>query len=84
MTQDRTPEPPFPPNPQQSPPGRERTLSPRPRYEAPEYRAAGKPALRAPRAARGDRAYVYFASDADSRYVTGEILTLLGGQVRAA
>jgi NAD(P)-dependent dehydrogenase (short-subunit alcohol dehydrogenase family) len=28
-------------------------------------------------------AYVYFASDADSRYVTGEILTLLGGQTTA-
>jgi NAD(P)-dependent dehydrogenase (short-subunit alcohol dehydrogenase family) len=26
-------------------------------------------------------AYVYFASDADSSYVTGEVLTLLGGEV---
>ncbi len=28
-------------------------------------------------------AYVYFASDIDSSYVTGEVLTLLGGQTRA-
>ena len=28
-------------------------------------------------------AYVYFASEADSSYVTGEVLTLLGGKVRA-
>jgi NAD(P)-dependent dehydrogenase (short-subunit alcohol dehydrogenase family) len=28
-------------------------------------------------------AYVYFASDADSRYITGEILTLLGGETTA-
>jgi NAD(P)-dependent dehydrogenase (short-subunit alcohol dehydrogenase family) len=28
-------------------------------------------------------AYVYFASEADSSYVTGEILTLLGGETRA-
>ncbi len=27
--------------------------------------------------------YVYFASDADSRYVTGEVTTLLGGSTRA-
>jgi NAD(P)-dependent dehydrogenase (short-subunit alcohol dehydrogenase family) len=25
-------------------------------------------------------AYVYFASEADSSYVTGEVLTLLGGE----
>lgn len=29
-------------------------------------------------------AYVFFASDADSRYITGEVLTLLGGSTRAA
>jgi NAD(P)-dependent dehydrogenase (short-subunit alcohol dehydrogenase family) len=29
-------------------------------------------------------AFVYFASEADSSYVTGEILTLLGGETRAA
>ncbi|HWN71847.1 MAG TPA: SDR family oxidoreductase [Haliangium sp.] len=29
-------------------------------------------------------AFVYFASEIDSRYVTGEILTLLGGNTRAA
>jgi NAD(P)-dependent dehydrogenase (short-subunit alcohol dehydrogenase family) len=29
-------------------------------------------------------AFVYFASDVDSRYVTGEVLTLLGGNTRAA
>jgi NAD(P)-dependent dehydrogenase (short-subunit alcohol dehydrogenase family) len=29
-------------------------------------------------------AYVYFASEVDSRYVTGEILTLIGGNTRAA
>ena len=28
--------------------------------------------------------YVFFASDADSSYITGEILTLLGGETRAA
>jgi NAD(P)-dependent dehydrogenase (short-subunit alcohol dehydrogenase family) len=28
-------------------------------------------------------AYVYFASNADSSYVTGEVLTLLGGETRA-
>lgn len=28
--------------------------------------------------------YVYFASNADSSYVTGEIFTLLGGRIRAA
>ena len=29
-------------------------------------------------------AYVYFASEADSSFVTGEVLTLLGGRIRAA
>jgi NAD(P)-dependent dehydrogenase (short-subunit alcohol dehydrogenase family) len=29
-------------------------------------------------------AFVYFASEADSSYVTGEVLTLLGGATRAA
>ncbi len=29
-------------------------------------------------------AYVYFASNADSSFVTGEVLTLLGGETRAA
>jgi NAD(P)-dependent dehydrogenase (short-subunit alcohol dehydrogenase family) len=29
-------------------------------------------------------AYVFFASDVDSSYITGEILTLLGGETRAA
>ena len=29
-------------------------------------------------------AYVYFASGADSSYVTGEVLTLLGGKTTAA
>lgn len=29
-------------------------------------------------------AFVYFASEADSSYVTGEILTLLGGETTAA
>ena len=28
-------------------------------------------------------AYVYFASSADSSYVTGEVLTLLGGETTA-
>ena len=42
MPKDRTPEPPFPPNPEQEPPGSERDLKPRPRYEAPDYRAAAK------------------------------------------
>jgi NAD(P)-dependent dehydrogenase (short-subunit alcohol dehydrogenase family) len=28
--------------------------------------------------------YVFFASDADSSYITGEIMTLLGGETRAA
>jgi NAD(P)-dependent dehydrogenase (short-subunit alcohol dehydrogenase family) len=29
-------------------------------------------------------AYVFFASEADSSYVTGEVLTLLGGETTAA
>ena len=29
-------------------------------------------------------AYVFFASNADSSYITGEVLTLLGGETRAA
>ena len=37
---------------------------------------AGQPAEVAP-------AYVFFASEADSSYVTGQILTLLGGETRA-
>ena len=28
-------------------------------------------------------AYVFFASNADSRYITGEVLTLLGGETTA-
>jgi NAD(P)-dependent dehydrogenase (short-subunit alcohol dehydrogenase family) len=28
-------------------------------------------------------AFVFFASEADSSYITGEVLTLLGGEVRA-
>jgi NAD(P)-dependent dehydrogenase (short-subunit alcohol dehydrogenase family) len=29
-------------------------------------------------------AFVYFSSEADSSYVTGEVLTLLGGETTAA
>jgi NAD(P)-dependent dehydrogenase (short-subunit alcohol dehydrogenase family) len=29
-------------------------------------------------------AFVYFASEADSSYVTGEVLTLLGGETTAS
>ena len=29
-------------------------------------------------------AYVFFASNADSSYITGEVLTLLGGETTAA
>lgn len=29
-------------------------------------------------------AFVFFASEEDSSYVTGEILTLLGGEMKAA
>jgi len=29
-------------------------------------------------------AYVFFASNADSSYITGEVLTLLGGKQRSA
>jgi hypothetical protein len=29
-------------------------------------------------------AFVFFASPADARYITGELLTLLGGATRAA
>jgi NAD(P)-dependent dehydrogenase (short-subunit alcohol dehydrogenase family) len=29
-------------------------------------------------------AFVFFASEGDSSYITGEILTLLGGETRAA
>lgn len=35
-----------------------------------------------PRELRG--AFVFFASDADSSYITGEVLTLLGGETTAA
>lgn len=28
--------------------------------------------------------FVFFASEADSSYVTGEVLTLLGGEMKAA
>ena len=28
--------------------------------------------------------FVYFASEADSSYITGEVLTLLGGETAAA
>jgi NAD(P)-dependent dehydrogenase (short-subunit alcohol dehydrogenase family) len=41
MSQRKQPTPPFPPQ-QQAKPGAERELTPRPRYQAPEYRAAGK------------------------------------------
>jgi NAD(P)-dependent dehydrogenase (short-subunit alcohol dehydrogenase family) len=29
-------------------------------------------------------AFVFFASDADSSYITGEVLSLLGGEITAA
>jgi NAD(P)-dependent dehydrogenase (short-subunit alcohol dehydrogenase family) len=41
MSQRKQPKPPFPSQ-HQSKPGSERKLTPRPRYQAPEYRAAGK------------------------------------------
>jgi hypothetical protein len=37
----------------------------------------GQPVVGAP-------AYVFFASNTDSSYITGEILTLLGGETTAA
>ncbi len=40
------------------------------------YQRAGQPEEVAP-------AYVFFASEADSSYITGEVLTLLGGQTTA-
>jgi NAD(P)-dependent dehydrogenase (short-subunit alcohol dehydrogenase family) len=39
----------------------------------------GRPAHR-----RVAPAYVFFASDVDSSYITGEVLTLLGGETTAA
>jgi NAD(P)-dependent dehydrogenase (short-subunit alcohol dehydrogenase family) len=41
------------------------------------------PAEREPDETRIAPAYVYFASAVDSSYVTGEVLTLLGGDTRA-
>jgi NAD(P)-dependent dehydrogenase (short-subunit alcohol dehydrogenase family) len=40
-TEERKPKPPYPPQ-HQEPPGDESRLKPRPRYEAPEYKPAGK------------------------------------------
>ena len=45
--------------------------------EGTPMKRAGQPEEVAP-------AYVFFASNADSSYITGEILTLLGGETRAA
>src|SRR5262245_29992841 len=42
MQTTKKPNPPFPPQRGQRPPGQEFKLRPRPRFRAPEYRAAGK------------------------------------------
>jgi NAD(P)-dependent dehydrogenase (short-subunit alcohol dehydrogenase family) len=87
---DDKPKPPFPPQHQQ-PPGLEAKMTPQPEFEGAQYRRTSSKAkwrsLRPERPAQPDeiaRAFVFFASEADSSYITGEVLTLLGGETRAA
>ena len=74
--EERRPRPPFGPQ-KIPPPGLESDLEPRPAYEAPAYKAAGK--LEGKRALIAP-AYVFLASDADSSYITGIVLPILGGE----
>ena len=61
----------------QAKPGKEHKLTPRPNYEAPLYKGSGKLKKKVA------LAFVYFASEIDSSYVTGEVLTLLDVETTA-
>jgi hypothetical protein len=92
----RKPQPPFPEQSQRRP-GIEAKMTPRPAYMAPGYRGFGKLAGKVALITGGDlsdaqieqtfaftKSFVFFASNADSSYITGEVLTLLGGATTAA
>jgi hypothetical protein len=71
------PKSPMPAQHQQRP-GIESKLTPRPHYQAPHYRGADKLKHKV-----ALTTFVYFASEIDSSYITGEVLTLLGGETTA-
>ncbi|HKS29608.1 MAG TPA: SDR family oxidoreductase [Pyrinomonadaceae bacterium] len=57
--------------------------SDKPAEKIPEF-GADKPMKRPAQPEEVAPAYVFFASEADSSYITGEVLTLLGGETTAA
>jgi hypothetical protein len=81
------PQPPFPEQHQEKP-GLESKIRPRPEYQAPLYRGSGKLRDAVALITRGEpgigRAVaVLYAREGDSSYITGEVLTLLGGETTA-
>lgn len=73
----RKPKSPLPAQTQERP-GIESKIEPRPQYLAPDHKGADTPMKRPAQPEEVAPAFVFFASNADSSYITGEVLTLLG------